>query len=39
MAALSLFSGFDENTGKSYFFIPRMKESEMKLFNEHMEKS
>ncbi len=38
ITALTLFRWFDENTWESYFFIPRMKEVEMKLFNSYMEK-
>lgn len=37
-AAFGLFNWFDENTGKKYSFVPRMKESEMKILNETLEK-
>jgi hypothetical protein len=37
-SAFGLFSGFDENNWKKYFFIPRMKESELKPLNENLEK-
>lgn len=33
-----LFSGFDENTWNKYFFIPRMKESEMNILNVNLDK-
>jgi len=36
--AFGLFSGFDENSWKKYFFIPRMKESELKPLNENLDK-
>ena len=37
-SAFGLFSGFDENSWKKYFFIPRMKESELKPLNENLDK-
>lgn len=36
--AFGLFSGFDENTWKKYFFIPRMKEVELEILNTRLEK-
>ncbi|MFZ2151310.1 MAG: hypothetical protein WAZ12_01540 [Candidatus Absconditicoccaceae bacterium] len=38
LAAVVLFSGFDENTGNKYFFIPRMKEVELEPLNIKLEK-
>lgn len=36
--ALWLFSGFDENTGDKYFFVPRIKDSEVDIVNKKLEK-
>ncbi len=36
--ALWLFSGFDENTGDKYFFVPRIKDSEVDIINKKLEK-
>jgi hypothetical protein len=38
VSALWLFSGFDENTWKIYFFVPRMKEAEINPLNDRLEK-
>lgn len=38
LAAVVLFSGFDENTWNKYFFIPRMKEVELEPLNIKLEK-
>jgi hypothetical protein len=37
LSAFGLFSGFDENTWNKYFFIPRMKESELEALNQKIE--
>ncbi len=38
LSAFGLFNGFDENTWNKYFFIPRMREIEMRELNKKLEK-
>ncbi|MCF7835161.1 hypothetical protein K9M48_03855 [Candidatus Gracilibacteria bacterium] len=37
-SAFGLFNGFDENTGKKYFFIPKIKESEFEILKKKLHK-